>query len=157
MGIYLVIEVSNGLILMWDRKTSLYIKLSPRYKVALQYLKEGSVFYCDYNWFVKKNKRQALFSYLSWTTWYKELYFFRVVFVGCVATMTTMQIMTSLQGPMLWWSTHWCLGTAGRIYQAAPMLKTSPAPAQPTHTDSPGPRNSAALYRVTCSLPATPL
>ncbi|KAI3376838.1 hypothetical protein L3Q82_000413 [Scortum barcoo] len=32
MGIYLVIEASNGLILMWDRKTSLIIKLSPRYK-----------------------------------------------------------------------------------------------------------------------------
>ncbi|XP_076880264.1 mucin-2-like [Brachyhypopomus gauderio] len=29
MGIYMVIEVSNGLILIWDRKTSIYIKLSP--------------------------------------------------------------------------------------------------------------------------------
>ncbi|XP_068115921.1 mucin-2-like [Hyperolius riggenbachi] len=28
MGIYLVIEVDNGLILMWDRKTSIFIKLS---------------------------------------------------------------------------------------------------------------------------------
>ncbi|KAJ7995021.1 hypothetical protein DPEC_G00255580 [Dallia pectoralis] len=33
MGIYLVIEANNGLILMWDRKTSLFIKLSPQYKV----------------------------------------------------------------------------------------------------------------------------
>ncbi|XP_029354409.1 mucin-5AC-like, partial [Echeneis naucrates] len=32
MGNYLVIEANNGLILMWDRKTSLFIKLSPKYK-----------------------------------------------------------------------------------------------------------------------------
>nr|XP_040016210.1 mucin-5AC-like [Gasterosteus aculeatus aculeatus] len=32
MGIYLVIEANNGLIFMWDRKTSLFIKLSPNYK-----------------------------------------------------------------------------------------------------------------------------
>uniref|UniRef100_A0A8C2ZYW8 VWFD domain-containing protein n=1 Tax=Cyclopterus lumpus TaxID=8103 RepID=A0A8C2ZYW8_CYCLU len=32
MGIYLVIEANNGLIFMWDRKTSLLIKLSPKYK-----------------------------------------------------------------------------------------------------------------------------
>ncbi|KAK5934857.1 hypothetical protein CgunFtcFv8_020273 [Champsocephalus gunnari] len=32
MGIYLVVEANNGLILMWDRKTSLFIQLSPKYK-----------------------------------------------------------------------------------------------------------------------------
>uniref|UniRef100_A0AAY4ERV6 VWFD domain-containing protein n=1 Tax=Denticeps clupeoides TaxID=299321 RepID=A0AAY4ERV6_9TELE len=32
MGIYLVIEANNGLILMWDRKTSMFIKLSPEFK-----------------------------------------------------------------------------------------------------------------------------
>ncbi|XP_031734062.1 mucin-5AC-like isoform X2 [Anarrhichthys ocellatus] len=32
MGIYLVIEANNGLIFMWDRKTTLFIKLSPKYK-----------------------------------------------------------------------------------------------------------------------------
>ncbi|KAM7406673.1 hypothetical protein PAMP_001038 [Pampus punctatissimus] len=32
VGIYLVVEANNGLILMWDRKTSLFIKLSPKYK-----------------------------------------------------------------------------------------------------------------------------
>lgn len=41
MGIYLVVEADNGLILMWDRKTSLFIKLSSKYKVKLQPLKEG--------------------------------------------------------------------------------------------------------------------
>lgn len=33
MGIYLVIEVNEGLILMWDKKTSLFIKLSPSFQV----------------------------------------------------------------------------------------------------------------------------
>ncbi|KAA8591404.1 hypothetical protein FQN60_002347 [Etheostoma spectabile] len=32
MGSYLVIEANNGLIFMWDRKTTLFIKLSPKYK-----------------------------------------------------------------------------------------------------------------------------
>ncbi|XP_076011969.1 mucin-5B-like [Genypterus blacodes] len=32
VGIYLVIEANNGLVLMWDRRTSLFIKLSPNYK-----------------------------------------------------------------------------------------------------------------------------
>ena len=77
--------------------------------------------------------------------------------VDCVATMMAIQIMTSLQGAMLWWSTHWFLETAGRIRQAALMLKATPAPAQQTHTDSHGPRNSAALYRVMSFLPATQL
>lgn len=40
MGIYLVIEANNGLIFIWDRKTSLFIKLSPKYKVTLQNIKD---------------------------------------------------------------------------------------------------------------------
>ncbi|XP_062273741.1 mucin-5AC-like [Scomber scombrus] len=32
VGIYLVVEANNGLILIWDRKTTLFIKLSPKYK-----------------------------------------------------------------------------------------------------------------------------
>ncbi|XP_072277618.1 mucin-5B-like [Pyxicephalus adspersus] len=32
MGIYLVIEADNGLILMWDRKTSIFIKLSKEFE-----------------------------------------------------------------------------------------------------------------------------
>ncbi|KAI5101917.1 mucin-5B, partial [Silurus meridionalis] len=31
-GIYMVIEANNGLILMWDKKTSIFIKLSPDFK-----------------------------------------------------------------------------------------------------------------------------
>lgn len=56
MGIYLVVEANNGLILMWDRKTSLFIKLSPKYKVTLQSVGEGFSFIviCSHN------KRQAL-------------------------------------------------------------------------------------------------
>ncbi|XP_065258681.1 mucin-5AC [Emys orbicularis] len=32
MGIYMVIDTNNGLILMWDKKTSIFIKLSPDFK-----------------------------------------------------------------------------------------------------------------------------
>uniref|UniRef100_A0A8D0G5L5 Mucin-5AC n=1 Tax=Sphenodon punctatus TaxID=8508 RepID=A0A8D0G5L5_SPHPU len=32
MGIYLMIEINNGLILLWDKKTSIFIKLSPDFK-----------------------------------------------------------------------------------------------------------------------------
>lgn len=33
MGMYLVIETTSGLILMWDKKTTIFIKLSPGFKV----------------------------------------------------------------------------------------------------------------------------
>jgi len=33
MGVYLVIETTSGLILIWDKKTSIFIKLSPAFKV----------------------------------------------------------------------------------------------------------------------------
>ncbi|KFR02214.1 Mucin-5B, partial [Opisthocomus hoazin] len=32
MGVYLVIETTSGLILIWDKKTSIFIKLSPAFK-----------------------------------------------------------------------------------------------------------------------------
>ncbi|KAG8563914.1 hypothetical protein GDO81_016249 [Engystomops pustulosus] len=35
VGIYLVIETSNGILLIWDRKTTIFIKVSPAYKGKL--------------------------------------------------------------------------------------------------------------------------
>lgn len=35
MGIYMVIEANNGLILMWDKKTSIFIKINPSFKVTI--------------------------------------------------------------------------------------------------------------------------
>ncbi|XP_073715696.1 mucin-2-like [Misgurnus anguillicaudatus] len=35
MGMYLVIEANNGLVVMWDQKTSMFIKLSPNFKGAV--------------------------------------------------------------------------------------------------------------------------
>ncbi|NXR58312.1 MUC2 protein, partial [Rhadina sibilatrix] len=32
VGLYLVIEASNGVMLIWDKKTTVFIKLSPKYK-----------------------------------------------------------------------------------------------------------------------------
>lgn len=34
IGIYLVIEANNGLVLIWNKKTTLMIKLSPKFKVS---------------------------------------------------------------------------------------------------------------------------
>ena len=34
MGLYLVVETKIGVILMWDKKTSLAVKLSSTYKVS---------------------------------------------------------------------------------------------------------------------------
>lgn len=34
VGLYLVIEASNGVMLIWDKKTTVFIKLSPDYKVS---------------------------------------------------------------------------------------------------------------------------
>lgn len=36
IGIYLVIEAKNGLVLIWNKKTTLMIKLSPKFKVSEQ-------------------------------------------------------------------------------------------------------------------------
>lgn len=35
MGIYLVVETDIGLVLQWDRKTSIFLRLSPEFKVRL--------------------------------------------------------------------------------------------------------------------------
>lgn len=34
IGIYLVIEANNGLVLIWNKKTTLTIKLNPTFKVS---------------------------------------------------------------------------------------------------------------------------
>uniref|UniRef100_A0A673GP47 VWFD domain-containing protein n=1 Tax=Sinocyclocheilus rhinocerous TaxID=307959 RepID=A0A673GP47_9TELE len=34
MGLYLMIEANNGLMLIWDRKTTIHIKLSPEFNVS---------------------------------------------------------------------------------------------------------------------------
>jgi hypothetical protein len=34
IGLYVVVEAENGLILMWDKKNSLFIKLSSTFQVS---------------------------------------------------------------------------------------------------------------------------
>lgn len=36
VGLYLVVEVSSGIIVIWDKKTTIFIKLDPSYKVGHQ-------------------------------------------------------------------------------------------------------------------------
>lgn len=35
MGNYLVVETDTGLVLLWDKKTSIFLRLSPEFKVRL--------------------------------------------------------------------------------------------------------------------------
>lgn len=35
MGNYLVVETDIGLVLLWDKKTSIFLRLSPEFKVRL--------------------------------------------------------------------------------------------------------------------------
>lgn len=51
MGIYLVVDTTVGLILMWDKKTSIFIKLSPSFQVYFKsenINKKNSVTYSYY-------------------------------------------------------------------------------------------------------------
>lgn len=36
VGLYLVVEVSSGIIVIWDKRTTIFIKLAPSYKVSHQ-------------------------------------------------------------------------------------------------------------------------
>lgn len=51
-GLYLVIEAKNGLVLMWDKKTTLMIKLSSEFKVGQQIhgkiLSDSSIYRVDF-------------------------------------------------------------------------------------------------------------
>lgn len=47
VGIYLVIETNNGIILIWDRKTTIFIKVSPAYKVRLYSVLNVKIFVKD--------------------------------------------------------------------------------------------------------------
>lgn len=33
LGLYLVVTVAQGVVVMWDKKTSLFIKIGPKYQV----------------------------------------------------------------------------------------------------------------------------
>ena len=35
VGIYLVVDTEAGLVLLWDKKTSIFLRLSPEFKVRL--------------------------------------------------------------------------------------------------------------------------
>lgn len=48
MGLYMVVTIKPGLVLMWDQKTSLFIKLSPQYQVNNQVLTD--------NWLLHKGQ-----------------------------------------------------------------------------------------------------
>lgn len=46
MGIYRVVDTTNGLILMWDGKTSIFIKLSPSFQVRFKIQTPDKIISC---------------------------------------------------------------------------------------------------------------
>lgn len=36
MGIYLTVEAANGLVMVWDKKTTIFVKLDPKYEVRVE-------------------------------------------------------------------------------------------------------------------------
>lgn len=41
LGLYMVVTVKRGVVVMWDQKTSLFIKLCPKYQVNVLLLLSG--------------------------------------------------------------------------------------------------------------------
>lgn len=100
-GLYLVVESINGLVLMWDRKTTLVIKLSSEFTVGLQIY--GRIL-------PEAPTLTELISYLPREN--------SVVFVGI--TMGTSRMILPPATRKLWWKAL-ILETAGKCHLPAPM------------------------------------
>lgn len=96
VGSYLVIEANNGVTLIWDKKTSIYIKLSPDFNVSIHV--------------ILLHHRSTLKASIDLIS---GLFTRRDVCVVCAETMMAMQTMISQQGVKKLSSIPWTLGTAG--------------------------------------------
>jgi len=56
MGIYLVVDTTVGLILMWDKKTSIFIKLSPSFQVHFKFQNLDKIISETYSGYHSKTK-----------------------------------------------------------------------------------------------------
>lgn len=66
MGLYLVIDTDAGLIVMWDKKTSVFIKLSPNFKVSFEAMQHRPAILNLLCYYLLKEKMKA--------QWNKRLY-----------------------------------------------------------------------------------
>lgn len=117
VGLYLVIEASNGLVLMWNKKTTVMIKLSSEFKV----------------WQINGRILSMTSVFTKWI-----LYFPRensAVFVGIMTGTSRMISPPAMR--KLWWKPL-ILETAGNCHPPAPMQNHQKIPAAFTHTDMHG-------------------
>lgn len=118
VGLYLVIESSNGLVLMWNKKTTVMIKLSSKFKVGQhihgRLLSMTSVFT---NWICSFPRENS------------------AVFVGIMMGTSRMTSPPAMR--KLWWKPL-ILETAGNCHPPALMQNHQKIPAAFTHTDTHG-------------------
>lgn len=60
MGIYLVVDTTVGLILMWDKKTSIFIKLSPSFQVHFKIQNLDKIISETYSCYLSKGKKMEI-------------------------------------------------------------------------------------------------
>lgn len=101
MGLYLVIEAKNGLVLMWNKKTTLMIQLRSEFKVGQQI--HGRILLVA----------EVLTEWISCLLRENS-----VVFVGI--TMEILRMTSPPETMKLWWKTL-ILETAGKCHPPAPM------------------------------------
>lgn len=118
VGLYLVVEARNGLVLMWNRKTTLMIKLSSEFEVGRQiHGRILSVTPMFTEWFSCLPRENS------------------VVFVGILMGTSRMTSPPAMR--KLWWKTL-ILETAGKYHPPAPMQDHPKIPATFTRTDMHG-------------------
>lgn len=120
VGLYLVVEAKNGLVLMWNKKTTVMIKLSSEFKVGQQIHTELKL------------------SVLTTCIYYEISYIPRensAVFVGILTETSRMISQPAMR--KLWWMPS-ILETAGKCHLTAPMQNHQKIPAAFTRTDMPG-------------------
>lgn len=83
VGLYMVVTVKTGVVVMWDQKTSLFIKLCPDYQVNMLLLLCGFWLYSKIIHDINNNVFPG-----------------RVKCVDCVETMMATAKMISLHAPM---------------------------------------------------------
>lgn len=60
MGIYLVVDTTVGLILMWDKKTSIFIKLSPSFQVYFKSENMNKINSVTWSYYLSKKEAGTL-------------------------------------------------------------------------------------------------
>lgn len=134
MGSYLVVEANNGLVLAWNRKTTVMIRLQPKFKVGEAIFTFVAILLGFWG---------GSFFYYSSTPWL-VLFFSRENSAVCAETTTEEYGMISPPETKMLFRKPLTLQTAGKCQTTAPTQRTKKMPAPCTQTDMRGHQNTAA-------------